>query len=283
MQSRAVPTHPAPSSPCIKARATSTSLCSSPAGRTLPASATPPSLHLLSHPSPFLLHHHLHLPPSCLPLALTHPHFSELPGSQLPLQPQRLPRDLPGIFLPGLLWFGHAAGVGELLAQPVALPCQGVPRAVSQPVSPSDSRFEAEPTTASMAAGHVLAPRAPLQTRQTLAITAQPCRNRSALPGITAPCRCSQGTSLPAEGESWALQAFGDTDTHGYDGQQARHRARGRSGSRCTSQPEPQWEPSSDGQEPLGLCVPPAARQLLGSGTKPHSGWGVQAPRGSPL
>lgn len=41
--------------------------------------------------------------------ALTHPDFPELPGAELLHQLNGLPRDLPGIFIPRLLWFGTNA------------------------------------------------------------------------------------------------------------------------------------------------------------------------------
>lgn len=60
------------------------------------------------------------LPTALWPWVLTHPDFPELPSSQLLLQPEGFPGDLPGIFLPRLLWLGGHTGHRQLLAQTIA-------------------------------------------------------------------------------------------------------------------------------------------------------------------
>lgn len=50
-------------------------------------------------------------------MVLTHPHLSEAALSQLDLQPQRFPGDLPGILGKALgLGLGRGADVGETVA-----------------------------------------------------------------------------------------------------------------------------------------------------------------------
>lgn len=60
------------------------------------------------------------LPTALWPRVLTHPDFPKLPSSKLLLQLEGFPGDLPGIFLPWLLWLGGHAGHCQLLAQPIA-------------------------------------------------------------------------------------------------------------------------------------------------------------------
>lgn len=81
-----------------------------------------------------------HWPPSPLspttlwPWILTHPDFSELPGSKFLLQLEGFPGDLPGIFLPWLLRLGGHAGHCQLLAEsitPLWNRAPGQPRAAS--------------------------------------------------------------------------------------------------------------------------------------------------------
>lgn len=132
---------------------------------------------------------------------------------------------------------------------------------------PATLCLKAEPSAASVATGHGLAPQSH-------------CRHRGHVKHRPSPCSDGhyQGAK-PGEGESRALGAFGGTDTHSCGGQKAGESTGGRLRSRCTSQPELQRGPRGDGLEPLGLCKPPAAARLR---AKTRLGRGGRAPRAHP-